>query len=203
MPEDQFVTEALAVAQEILTPPLSVRRGAVLLYQVTVNNRLELTVNPKKPVRGKSAFQTDLCVFEEVGEDEKILLPRVVIEFKMGITTHDVITYSAKARKHKQVYPYLRYGILSSKESAIPGRVFVHNEALDFCVAAANLSSDQFRKTLAALLSDEIEASRRLENIAFGRISARIFRTDVVLNIETEDEYEVKRRRGNDRRAGA
>ena len=32
-------------------------------------------------------------------------IPRVVMEFKPRITTHDVIIYSAKARKHKQIYP--------------------------------------------------------------------------------------------------
>ena len=32
------------------------------------------------------------------------------MEFKQGLSTHDVLTYSAKATRHKQVYPYLRYG---------------------------------------------------------------------------------------------
>jgi hypothetical protein len=180
MPEDQFVAEALAVAQKSLKPPLSVQRGRVLLYQVTINNRLELTtVNLRTPVRGQAAFQTDLCVLEEVSEG--ILIPRVVIEFKKSITTHDVLTYSAKARKHKQVYPYLRYGILGSKERVVPGRVFVHNEALDFCVAAAALDVKQFRRTLATLLDDEIKASKKLEDIAFGKVSAHVFRNDVEL----------------------
>jgi len=179
MPEDQFVAEALAVAQKILKPPFFVRRGTVLLYQVTINNRLELTVTPKTPVRGQSAFQTDLCVLEEVSDGT--LIPRVVIEFKKGITTHDVLTYSAKARKHKQVYPYLRYGILGSQERVVPGRVFVHNEALDFCIAAAALDVNRFRRTLAALLRDEIKASKRLESMAFDKVSAHVFRNEVVL----------------------
>ena len=53
MAEDAFVDEALRAAGEILDPPLFIRRGAALLYQVTVNNRLDLTVDPKKPMRGQ------------------------------------------------------------------------------------------------------------------------------------------------------
>ena len=64
MEEDVFVQEALAAAEEILVPPLLIRRHAPLLYQVTVNNRLEVTVDPRKLSRGQSAFQTDLCVLK-------------------------------------------------------------------------------------------------------------------------------------------
>ena len=85
--------------------PLLVKRGAALLYQVTVDNQLSHTVNVKHPVRGNSAFQTDLCVFEQKSED--VSIHRVVMEFKTRISTHDVLTYSAKATKHTQVYPYI------------------------------------------------------------------------------------------------
>jgi hypothetical protein len=137
MKEDDFVGIALGAAQEIVAPPLSVVRGAALLYQITVDNRLSVRVQPRKPVRGQSAFQTDLCVFEEVrfeenSKDVKVQIPRVVMEFKPGLSSHDVITYSAKARKHKSVYPYLRYGLVIANETTIPGRFFIHNEALDF-----------------------------------------------------------------------
>jgi hypothetical protein len=103
MPEEsKFVAEAQAAAAQVLVHPLSIRRGAALLYEVIVDNNLSLTVDPKRPVRGDSAFQTDLCVFEAKSDD--IVIPRVVLEFKTRMTTHDVLTYSAKARKHKQVY---------------------------------------------------------------------------------------------------
>jgi hypothetical protein len=114
--ESPFVAIAQAVAKEILQFPLHVKRGAPLLYEIKVNNNLQV-MEPeriRKPTRGASAFQTDLCIFEE--RSPEILIPRVVIEFKTRITTHDVLTYSAKAIKHKQIYPYLRYGILVSGE---------------------------------------------------------------------------------------
>ncbi len=178
--ESKFVSMALKVAQKILSPPLQVSRGAALLYQVAVDNRLELAVKIKQPSRGNSAFQTDLCVFEKISED--VSIPRIVLEFKTSITTHDVLTYSAKASKHKQVYPYLRYGIIASDETIVPGRLFTHNESLDFCACVAGLSDDDLRNLLKTIFLAEIESSRRLESIAFGSVKTRLFRNEVVLN---------------------
>jgi hypothetical protein len=175
--EDQFLDEAEKAAREILAEPLLVRRGAPLLYQVTVNNLLELTVKPKRPVRGQSAFQTDLSVFERVSNGAEI--PRVVLEFKPGVTTHDVLTYSTKARKHKQVYPYLRYGLIIGNDKSIPGRFFTHNEALDFCAAAASFKQARVHELFASLLRSEVEASRRLERIIFGKESVHLFRQEI------------------------
>jgi len=176
--ESEFVEVALAAIERAISPPLSVRRGEALLYQVTVDNKLALTVDPRRPVRGRSAFETDLAVFEE--KTEGVLLPRVVVEVKMRITTHDVLTYSAKARKHKQVYPYLRYGIVASGEAAFPGRVFTHNEALDFFAAWEGHSGERLDRAIAELIGAEVAASRRLEAIGFGGLRTRLFRTEVI-----------------------
>ncbi len=175
--EDQFVLTALAAAEEVLGTPLIIQRGANLLYQITVDNCLELTIDPKNPKRGQSAFQTDLCVFEQI--DTNVKIPRVVLEFKKYITTHDVLTYSSKARKHKQVYPYLRYGFVIGNEDTIPGRFFTHNEALDFCVAAASYKANRLHELFAKILREEIAASRELEQIAFGRKPVHVFRNEV------------------------
>ena len=175
--EDVFVDEAESVAKAILSEPLFVRRKAALLYQVTVNNHLEVTVNPQSPVRGQSAFETDLTVFERVSGD--IEIPRVVVEFKKTISTHDVITYSGKARKHKQVYPHLRYGLVIGSDSNIAGRFFTHNEALDFCAAAASFKGDRLHELFASLFRSEVAASRKLERVIFGREPVHLFRLDV------------------------
>lgn len=177
--ESKFVGVAQVVAEKILPPPLFVERGVALLYQVTVDNQLSLTVDVKRPKRGSSAFQTDLCVFERKSED--ISIPRVVLEFKTRITTHDVLTYSAKATKHKQVYPYLRYGIVASEETSVPGRVFTHNEALDFFASVSGLNDRAMKELFSSLLTAEVESSRRLEAIAFGSIRTRLFRSEVIL----------------------
>jgi len=177
--ESKFVSEALKIAQGVLKQPLSIERGAALLYQITVDNQLRLTVDPTKPSRGTSAFQTDLCVFEKKAEDVKI--PRMVMEFKTGITTHDILTYSTKAKKHKEVYPYLRYGVIASEISNIPGRVFTHNESLDFFAAVSNMPLGKLKSFFAKLIRSEVKTSRLLEAITFGSRTTRLFRTEIKL----------------------
>lgn len=177
--ESKFVKIAKEVAEKTLLPPLFIKQGASLLYQITIDNRLDVTVNVKKPSRGNSAFQTDLCVFEKLSED--VSIPRVVMEFKTSITTHDVLTYSAKATKHKQVYPYLRYGIVASNDSKVPGRLFTHNQSLDFCACVAGLEGDELSVFFESLLSAEVKSSLCLENITFGNISTRLFRNEVMI----------------------
>ena len=174
--ESPFVTLAHEVASAVLEAPLSIGRGQPLLYELKVSNRLEV-MRPeqiKRPKRGASAFETDLCVFEQVEDEVKI--PRVVIEFKTGISTHDILTYSAKAARHKRIYPYLRYGMLASSEKAIPGRAFTHNESLDFFLAVAGMPDLDFRTLFAELIKAEVAASKLLDNIAYGKLSTRLFR---------------------------
>ena len=47
--ESAFVAVAMNVARRVLPQPLSIHRGAALLYQVTVDNNLSTTVNVKNP----------------------------------------------------------------------------------------------------------------------------------------------------------
>ncbi len=154
--------------------------GAPRDVSVAPLRSLRITVDPAEPKRGQSAFETDVAVFEPRGEGK--LIPRAVIECKLKLTTHDILTYSAKARRHKQIYPYLRYGIMMANERTIPRRFFTHNEGIDFCVAAGSISSRNFRTVLRDLLTAEIKSSEALEQAAFGVIDANVFRTDVTLN---------------------
>jgi len=152
-----------------------------LLYELKVSDMLEVMqpAQVKKPKRGSSAFETDLCVFEEVSEE--VHIPRVVIEFKTGITTHDILTYSAKAERHKRIYPYLRYGMLASSEKTIPGRAFTHNESLDFFFAVKDLSTEQFEAEFCSLLAAEIQASKLLQAISYSKLSTRMFRNEPIV----------------------
>jgi hypothetical protein len=104
------------------------------------------------------------------------------LEFKTNISTHDVITYSAKARKHKQVYPYLRYGLVMSSEATVPRRVFVHNESLDFAAALKDLDGHDLLAFFVQLFEVEVMASRRLEDVAFGSLRPRIYRTEIEID---------------------
>lgn len=179
MKEDSFVDVAFMAAKSIIRPPLTVERGANLLYQVTVDNKLNVRVDPRHPKRGQEAFQTDLCIFEEMDPD--IRIPRVVLEFKKSLTTHDVLIYSSKARRHKQIYPYLRYGLVIGAEAKIPGKFFTHNEALDFCIAVRLFKKDQLREIMAKLFKSEIKDSRILENITFKKHNYYLFRNSILL----------------------
>ncbi len=179
MKEDKFVTDIEEIARRTLPRRLIVRRGASLLYEVTVDHRLEIRVDPKRPSRGHAAFQTDLCVFEVLAADLEI--PRVVLEFKPKLSTHDVLTYSAKARRHKQIYPYLRYGLVIARYKVVPKRFFLHNEALDFCVAAASFRANELTKFVAKLLKREVRTSHQLESIAFGKTGAAVYRRSIGL----------------------
>jgi hypothetical protein len=60
-------------------------------------------------------YETDILI-SEVNPKTGAWIPRVIIEGKIrSINTHDAITYSRKAETHKNVHPYLRYGILCIK----------------------------------------------------------------------------------------
>jgi hypothetical protein len=133
---------------------------------VQVTSELTVSLDPRFPSRGQSAFQTDLCVFERISR--KLELPRVVLEFKTRLTTHDVLTYSTKARRHKQIYPFLRYGLVISAEDSVPRRFFTHNEGLDFVVALGAMKRAAQRSYVIKLVRAEAALSRRLERIANG-----------------------------------
>lgn len=174
-PELGFVQHVKSIIQKILSPKYIAEQGANLYYQITIDNNLNVTVDPKKPLRGQSAFQTDLCVFEK---RDGIILPRVVIECKSKITTHDVITYSNKARRHKQVYPYLRYGMISFQISRIPKRFLVHNEGLDFYLTVGQYSG-QLETVLEKLLNEELQMSRVLESAIFGNVNHDFYQNTI------------------------
>lgn len=172
MPDDPLLEQSRALAEGALQPPLSVRCGAPLLYAITVNNDLKVTVDPRKPVRGRSAFETDLCIFEDRSDEVK--LPRVVIEFKSKITTHEILTYSAKARKHKQIYPYLRYGLVMAAMKAIRVGCSFTTRRWTLPVAAETLLPHGYPNALMKIISREVVVSRRLEGIVFEAERRRI-----------------------------
>jgi len=113
---------------------LEIREKENLLYTVKVLP--DLTFFPPLASnfrRGNIAFETDISIGRKV---QNGFLPIVVIELKFGgLSTHDVITYSYKSVKHKDIYPYLRYGLIIGKISSLPRRFFNHNFGFDFAIA--------------------------------------------------------------------
>jgi hypothetical protein len=114
-------------------------------------------------------YETDFLVYEVDGSDK--WKPRVIIEAKINrVTTHDAITYSQKAQTHKNVHPYLRYGILigNRKHYPLPGRLFRHGQHFDFMQSWETLKAKKNEwKKLLSILESEIEASKSLEEVIF------------------------------------
>ena len=114
-------------------------------------------------------YETDLLVYQRI--DNEKWKPRIIIEGKINsVTTHDAITYSQKASTHKNVHPYLRYGILlgNRKHYPLPGRLFRHGAYFDFMLSwEAFKSSENEWKNFLKVIKSEIKYSEQLEEILF------------------------------------
>ncbi len=114
----------------------------------------------------ETSFETDMVVYEKM--DGKIV-PRVIVESKVGtVTTHDAITYSHKAMYHKNVIPFVRYGImLGARENyPLPGRLFRHGTNFDFLFSFVDyVPSDKELTVFVDMLKREITYSRQIEEI--------------------------------------
>jgi hypothetical protein len=119
----------------------------------------------------QSAYETDLLIFDEHADQSWI--PRVIIECKLGsVTTHDALTYSAKAATHKHVHPYLRYGILLGKwgRYPLPPRLVRHGTFFDFMATWIESTPDEWEwDQMRNILSQEIKASRYLQRLQADR----------------------------------
>ena len=109
----------------------------------------------------------------ENSKNDKI--PLLAIEVKgSNISTHDIITYSAKAGQHKILYPWLRYGIIwnSTKKPNIPFRFFKNNKNLDFAYSINEISkekiNDRIKKFYSEILKNQIEIAIKLNEIFQG-----------------------------------
>lgn len=111
-------------------------------------------------------YETDILIWE-TNEQKKTTKPRIIIEGKLKtISTHAAITYSNKAKAHKTVHPYLRYGIIigDNKSDSIPGRLFRHGENFDFMLCWDGLyPKGECRNNFHDLIDKEIKASQDFE----------------------------------------
>lgn len=114
-------------------------------------------------------YETDLLVLQKIEKER--WKPRIIIEGKINsVTTHDAITYSQKASNHKNVHPYLRYGILlgNRKDYPLPGRLFRHGAYFDFMLSWEGFEPKKHEwKNFLDIISSEIEYSEQLEEILF------------------------------------
>ena len=179
MRESEFRSK-IAEFLEKEIPSYRVREHQNLLYQVIVNEQLEFEPDtPVNPRRGNHAFQADIVIFRE-----NLNLPLVVLETKYGgFSSHDIITYSTKAIKHKGIYPYIRYGLIIGGREFIDRRFFTHNIGFDFAIAMNNLSDSEFIK-LSSVVKEQIESAETLIRV-FSRRQPEVKFFNSKLIIET------------------
>lgn len=180
MKEEIIVGLLKEAAEQILDKDFVIKIGSNLYYELYFTQNLETSKkNGLNPKRGHSAFQTDLCIFEV---KDNLEFPRVVIECKTNLSTHDILTYSAKAGKHKTVYPSLRYGLYVSEINKIPGKFFIHNEHIDFFIAGADFKNEKIIELAKTIIKKEISISKTLDSIYFENLKCNYFRTDIIFN---------------------
>lgn len=114
----------------------------------------------------ETLFETDMLIYEK---QEDRIIPRVIIESKVEtITTHDAITYSHKASTHKNVIPFVRYGIMCGNRETypLPGRLFRHGTNFDFLFSFVGYEPTVFEKeTFIEMIKKEILYSQQFEEI--------------------------------------
>ena len=112
-----------------------------------------------------------------------LTLPLVVIETKYGgFSTHDVLTYSTKAQKHKEIYPHLRYGLVVGGEKKIHNRFFTHNIGFDFAYALNSVDNGDSIEELAKIIKQQIENAYLLLDILKNKNQTKKFNT--IIKIE-------------------
>ena len=146
-------------------PKYMVEKNESLLYKLFIDAQGKLSPsNFDNPKRGQLAFQTDILIKRK---SDKV--PLVVIETKYrGFSTHNVLIYSTKALKHKEVYPYARYGFVIGGKSEISKKFFIHNSGFDFAFAIRTMQNDLMQNDLKELIDivrKQIEASKHMLDV--------------------------------------
>lgn len=166
--------------REVLAAALSgdyqVHQGASLLYRIEIDSSGRTSNDGQDaPRRGQYAFQTDILV-------TRAKTPLVVVELKAGsFSSHDVITYSWKAQRHKQVYPYLRYGFAVIGVEALGRRFLTHNEGFDFAAAIPDNAGIAIQ--LVPIVQRQIRSAERIiELTRHSRIKLRRYEQNVEID---------------------
>jgi len=142
-----------------------------LIYRMIIDGNGEiLPKDVKNPARGYYAFQTDILIKNEM------MIPLVAIETKYSkITTHDILTYSTKAVKHKEIYPYLRYGLIIGDLEGIPDKFFIHNQGFDFAASLKDINNEEELNRIIAELKEQIGDAEKVLQILDKKRKTKLF----------------------------
>ncbi|QWG22198.1 hypothetical protein KMZ93_19765 [Bradyrhizobium sediminis] len=174
--EHEVAMQVRDVLAAHLSGEYQVHQGKNILYWIEVNTSGKISHDGlDAPRRGQYAFQTDILITK--GET-----PLVVVELKSGsFSTHDVITYSWKAERHKQVYPYLRYGFAVVGVDILGRRFVTHNEGFDFAVALPDTAG--IETDLVAIVRRQIASAERIiDLIRSSRIRLRRYEQNIEID---------------------
>ena len=200
---DAEFTQALVEQLRASLTNLEVEAWKSLFYSLHIDEsgNIPLNVDGKgEPIRGGgTGFEQDILLFERITGQTSVV-PRVSIEIKFGrVTTHDAIVYSEKAERIRNVYPYLRYGLILGDMATIPPRVLRLGLGFDFMLRISNPPIQAEMDRLLSLLSDELEISRKLGKVFSGHERVSIFRRQV--RIEPDFELALLSKASNDKAA--
>jgi hypothetical protein len=157
------------VADSVRTSFAQSEQPLKIKTQLKIPYGYEIRAYREEPEAEAISFATDFSVIEELPDGS--WKPRVVVEAKVdSITTHDAITYSRKAADHESVFPYLRYGIMlgNRRHYPLPGRLYRHGTQFDFMISfKEHEPNPKELEAFRAILFEEVEASRALENMIY------------------------------------
>jgi hypothetical protein len=179
MDEAEFTRKLVEYLRKFLKD-VEIETEKTLFYSLYVDEsgNIPLHINNQgEPVRGGgTGFEQDILIFEHV-EGKTSIVPRVIVEAKFrGVTTHDTMVYSGKAERIRNVYPYIRYGMMLEDFQNIPARVLRLGLGFDFIISINNPPAQAELENLKELLKEEIGFSRQLGKLFIESKSATIFR---------------------------
>jgi len=172
--EDAFGARLAKRLRPMIPLKYSIETKRSLLYAVSFDDEGKLQLGQdaeRHPTRGGgTGFEQDVLLFESVSGGDTAIIPRVSVELKFGgVSTHDSIIYSEKARRIRAIYPFVRYGLVLGGLKHIPGRTLRLGTEFDFVVAVPTPIREVTLNRVAKLLRLELRLSCKLTDILRGR----------------------------------
>jgi hypothetical protein len=172
--EDTFGQRLATRLRPLLARKYNVETKRSLLYAISFDDRgkLQLGQNAERePMRGGgTGFEQDLLVFERSSDGQTSIIPRVSVELKFGgVSTHDSIVYSEKARRIRAIYPFVRYGLILGGLGHVPGRTLRLGTEFDFILTVPERVSAVTLGRIAKLVRKEVRLSARMIAVLRGR----------------------------------
>jgi len=173
--EEAFGEKLAKRLRPVLPSKYSIETKRSLLYAVSFDDQgvLQLGQNPnREPTRGGgTGFEQDLLLFERSSDGQTSIIPRVSVELKFGgVSTHDSIVYSEKARRIRTIYPFVRYGLILGGVEHVPARTLRLGTEFDFIVATPDRISSAALDRISKLLRLELRLSSKITAVLRGRV---------------------------------